>query len=196
MDCNHVDTEQKSNQEENHCEWDKFWNTAVAEVQQASESGEERTTDEDADYVGGKSKGGSKGGKKGASQNYYGNQGKGAMPAVVQTAIKALIGAVKGGGSGQTGNQGGSKGGGKGGKGCYNCGKSGHLARDCQHGRMCHRCGKTGHLIKDCRMPVREVEEEENDEAAIVWGAAAIDQDVDEIESHPETSGEGNICDT
>ena len=35
-------------------------------------------------------------------------------------------------------------------------------------------------MIKDCRVPVREVEEEDCDEA-IIWGAAAIDEVVEEI---------------
>ena len=30
--------------------------------------------------------------------------------------------------------------------GCYFCGESGHLARDCS----CYKCGESGHLAKDC----------------------------------------------
>jgi hypothetical protein len=43
---------------------------------------------------------------------------------------------------------------------CCNCGKSGHLARDCPEptkakgaGPVCFNCGQTGHMARDCPEP-------------------------------------------
>ncbi|KAK9113257.1 hypothetical protein Scep_020776 [Stephania cephalantha] len=46
--------------------------------------------------------------------------------------------------------------GGGGGGGCFNCGGSGHLARDCMSvsggggGGSCYKCGEQGHFARDC----------------------------------------------
>ena len=33
---------------------------------------------------------------------------------------------------------------------CFNCGKEGHLARDCSNPAACYICGKYGHAAADC----------------------------------------------
>ena len=39
-----------------------------------------------------------------------------------------------------------------GGAACYNCGKSGHIQRDCPDAdnKLCYRCGFSGHIAREC----------------------------------------------
>ena len=33
---------------------------------------------------------------------------------------------------------------------CYNCGKPGHISRECKEGPECYDCGSLGHIARDC----------------------------------------------
>jgi len=41
------------------------------------------------------------------------------------------------------------------GRQCFNCGKTGHLARDCEVVQKCTRCGKVGHNSRNCELTQR-----------------------------------------
>ena len=71
-----------------------------------------------------------------------------------------------GGGFGGESGRGGGRGGGgrgRGSGGCYNCGGSGHMSRDCPEprkervggggGGACYNCGGSGHMSRDCPEP-------------------------------------------
>ena len=40
---------------------------------------------------------------------------------------------------------------------CNNCGKAGHVSRDCYRLKTCKRCGKTGHTDRVCRENIRRI---------------------------------------
>ena len=46
---------------------------------------------------------------------------------------------------------------------CYNCGKTGHVQRDCteESQKVCYNCGVGGHIARDC--PTKEERQESSD---------------------------------
>lgn len=41
---------------------------------------------------------------------------------------------------------------------CYNCNKTGHIARNCTEGggKICYVCGKSGHISRECDQDERK----------------------------------------
>ena len=119
----------------------------------AEEEGYEETWEVDEVW---ELKGGKKGGKKGEGKG-KGSKGKGKG--------KDSKGGKEGKGKGkhEKGHKGSEKRSNSQGGLCYNCGKAGHMAKDCPHkrskstpagaGRKCYNCGEEGHLARDCPHP-------------------------------------------
>lgn len=88
---------------------------------------------------------------------------------------------------------------------CYNCGKAGHIAKNCPHkrssstpssaSRKCFNCGEDGHLAKNCPHPkVRAVENTQSEgqktsEKAMGLVAVATEASGDQVLSAAEAEG-------
>ena len=72
---------------------------------------------------------------------------------------------------------------------CYNCGKNGHMAKDCKAPKRekgaCFHCGKQGHVIKDCRQKKRDGPKGKVKKEEVVEEPADVD-DTQEPEEEPE----------
>lgn len=69
---------------------------------------------------------------------------------IAAIAARAAVDAASGGGGDRRrGGGGGSSNRGN----CYNCGKSGHMAKACSAPPRCHRCQATGHIASKCTAP-------------------------------------------